>query len=179
VLQAQRNREPTEILSAVASRTGEAAFEVVTDANTELQLRHDRDRIERGRVKQRWLLPTKLLAAGRRPTALTRAGAKVGVVSNEGLLVLDLATGSIERRTGRITLAKGRAGELLGRETTTFVIGDEAQAMTLPEAGVSNRERGAGAHVAPFSVTLPDGRVAAVYHDSLVIAVPGGEASSP
>jgi hypothetical protein len=56
---------------------------------------------------------------------------------------------------------------------------DQVEGLTRSTVGFSDRERNAAADVPPFSLTLPGGRVAAVYQGSLVIAVPHGEASLP
>ena len=65
----QNGQRVGEPLSLIASRSGEAAFEIVTDAATEIAVEHNAERISRGRVNQRWLLPAHVV-----PVAAHRAG---------------------------------------------------------------------------------------------------------
>lgn len=170
----RREGRVEELLSVVTERAGEAAFEFVTTGEMELQVRHDRETIERGRVKQRWLLPTKLIAAGRSPVSIMRSGTKLGVVSRDGLMTFDLASGKLERRAGRFELARQNAGKLVAVETRSFALGEAGlQAYSAREARAAGEGR--SSVPAPFSVTLPGGRVAALHADQLVIAIPYGQ----
>jgi hypothetical protein len=170
------NGHAEELLSVVTSRGGEAAFEFIGDADSEMQLRHDHERLERGRVRQRWLLPTRVLAAGRRPTGLIRAGSKLGVVSSEALLTFDLHTGRVERKIGRFDLSKQPEGGVLASETKSFLLGGSEFAHVVPRPQTPSRP-GGDRVAAPFSITLPGNLVAALHDERLIIAVPYGEAT--
>jgi hypothetical protein len=162
------DRPATRLLTFTAERASEAAFEFVTDGMAELALRHDRDRLENGRVKQRWLVPIQVISVGREPSALVRAGSKLGVVSSDGIVTLDFETGRVDRRAGRFELAREPGAELVATETRRFIVGDAG----LIAAPMAREER--AAVPSPFSVALPRGRVAALHGDRLVIAIPYG-----
>lgn len=173
-LRTMRSGHVAEVISVLTGRDGEAAFEFISDADSEMQLRHDHERLERGRVKQRWLLPTRVLTAGRRPTGLIRVGTKLGVVSSEALLTFDLHTGRVERRIGRFDMSKQPEGGILVSETKSFALGGSEFTHVVP--GLQTPSRPGGDRVAaPFSITLPGNRVAALHDERLVIAVPYGE----
>ncbi len=156
----QRIGEPITLAS---SRAGEAAFELLTDTKTSIVLEHNAERLEEGRVYMRWLLPTQLTPISK-PSSLMRSGSKL-VVSGDGeAFTLDLNTGLILRGEGITQMMN--AGEVL--------TGDKLRQL-LP--GTQNERRNCALAVDsihPFSVTLPDGKIAAIYEDKLVIGVPWG-----
>jgi hypothetical protein len=87
-----------EPVSFVANESGESAFEFVTDRATELVVEHtNHEGTLKGRVHQRWLLPTHIIAVGDAPTALLRSGTTISVATRKGVVSLDVESGLILR----------------------------------------------------------------------------------
>jgi hypothetical protein len=160
----QNGQRVGEPLSLVAGRSGEGAFEIVTDAATDIVVEHSAESIPRGRVNQRWLLPIQVVAIGRVPTAILRSGSTVVAGGDGQVLTLNLESGSMSRRAGELELSRPAEG-LMATKARRFIVGGHREIGSHPSASQASR---------PFSITLRDGKIAAAFEDKLVIAVPWG-----
>lgn len=151
---------------------GEAAIEVITDDKTELIVEHDQEQITKTRLRQRWLLPTQILPVGGKPVRLDRSGSIINVLREGGLLSIDLANGMV-RQASDFKLSKRQQGLLVATETKDSLAGRPDYIVGRPETEVSARESMVK-NAQPFSLTLPDGKVVAVFEDQMVIAIPWG-----
>jgi len=159
-------------LHLVADTAGEASFELVTDAAGQLVLEHNRAPSVQGRLLQRWLLPTTVVDVGRAGRGLARSGSTLIVLQRDGLVEYDVSRGTTRRRLGRLRVQRLEAGRLeiveeIRRHIDGGTIG-RAAALLDP----ARRGHDTSTNAPPFSLTLRDGKVAALFENTLVIGRP-------
>jgi hypothetical protein len=149
------------------SRAGEAFVELLTDAKTELSLRHNKERLDRVRLTQRWLLPLRAIELGEPGLRLTRSGALVVVEQRSGIVVYDLETGQSRRQAGEFQVSKLPSGGFELLQQTRQRLGAAASEST--RAAATGQDR-APEMPPSCSVSLPGGKVAALFGTRLLIA---------
>jgi hypothetical protein len=156
----------------VAENTGGVSLELITDAATELVLEHDQEIISDGRVMQRWLIPTAVMDTGESGLSLVRSGPLIAVAQQGGIFMYNLSTGVSRHEVGQLQSAKLASGALEVIEQTRRVLDDRVTDRGVsppkPKRIVSEEPSAA----APFSLTLPGGKVAALLGSKLVIGIP-------
>jgi hypothetical protein len=160
------------VLRLASDRAGEASFELVTDAAGQLLLEHNDASSAQGRMLQRWLLPTTVVDVGRAGSGLMRSGSTLIVLQPDGLVEYDLSTGRTKQRLGRLRVHRLDGGRLEIVEDIRRHIGGGTigRAAALPDPVRLGHDTGTNAP--PFSLTLRDGKVAALYENKLVIGRP-------
>jgi hypothetical protein len=159
-------------LHLVADRSGEASFELVTDAAGELVLEHTHASSAQGHMLQRWLLPTTVVDVVREGRGLVRSGSTLIVLQPDGLVEYDMSTGRTKRRLGRLRVQRLETGRLeIVEEIRRSIDGETVgRAAALLDPAGSGHET--PTHAPPFSLTLRDGKVAALFENRLVIGRP-------
>jgi hypothetical protein len=152
-----------------AERAGEASLELLTDRDQQLVFEHNQDVLENGRVSQRWIVPLEMIDLGEAGESLTRAGGLIVVVNRSGILAYNLSSRSIARRMGVLQLQRLPNGTLAVIEQRQLMLdGDFTPEVVMR---ISNRDLPRNP-VPPFSLSLPHGKVAALYGNQLVIGIP-------
>lgn len=132
----------------VADRSGAATIELITDADIELRVDHTLTEVPAVRLAQRWLAPIQSVDLPPGATRLVQQAGGIAVVGEENAV---LSVHEVAARIGHYAVPAERL--------LTQTAGTRSQAVG-DEAG-SN-----------FSISLPDGRVAAMWDGRLLIAVP-------
>ena len=138
-----RNEHP---LQFIAPGSGSASFELLTDNTTEILIEHNHNTIPEGRVVQRWITLVHVIDIGEPGHSLVRSGSRIIVTQSNGHFTFDLSTALGKRQPGKL----------------------HSSAYALPK----QHGYGSATNNISFSLTLPGGKVAALFENKLVIGVP-------
>ncbi|AYC30979.1 hypothetical protein D3880_00630 [Pseudomonas cavernae] len=157
----------SQAMEFTAEHAGEASLEFITDPATNLFMEHNQDVIAAGRLLQRWVIPTEMIDIREPGLQLMRSGSMIAVAQRGGVFAHDLETGSNMRQPGELRLTKLATGGLEVMQQTRRHL---SRGLARKGPGQIAREIAPGA--LPFSLTLPGGKVAALYENKLFIGIP-------
>jgi hypothetical protein len=151
-----------------ADKTASLALELITDAETHLALQHTLNVAPEARLRQRWLMPQRILPLGGSARQIARDKNRLAIVTAHGVLTMDLKTGRQRQRAANIARLEKRDGDLYAVENYSYKIGELSGVTSVLGSTAPHAQE--PAQVPPFSVTLRDGRIVGAWGDKLVIA---------
>jgi hypothetical protein len=152
-------------------------IELVTDGATELRVNFQGASPKGMRMYQRWLLPTQTFELDGSPVQqLARAGTNLAVRQANGVVSVDLTSGRVSQHSVKLSNLQAEAGVLVGQDKQhryELTDGRMQQLSTAsPAQKNATRKKRSNPNLPPASVNLPDGRVAAIWGQKLVLAEP-------
>jgi hypothetical protein len=175
VYQLRDNVRDKNPLHFTATRPGSASFEMLTDASTEILVEHKHENIGEGRILQRWINPVHVIDIGEPGLSLVRSGSLLIISQSNGIYTFDLSSARGKRQVGEFRLSKiSKGGYELVQQTrkvlsgVTRVAGQKNYGLPQKEDDYQRKKD----RQTSFSLTLPGGRVAALFENKLIIGVP-------
>jgi len=153
-------------------------LELVTDGATELRVTFQGASPKGMRMYQRWLLPTQIIELGRSSVQqLARAGTTLAVRQANGLVSVDLTTGQVSAHKVTLRSLQAEGGVLVGEDGRHRYEFDGGRLRSSTAAKPARKKKTRESKplnllCPPASVNLPDGRVAAIWGQKLVLAEP-------
>lgn len=162
--------EKQQLFSTRIAMSGEASFEFMTEAQEELLIEHDGEKLPNGRVLQRWIIPTSITEMGGTAQNLLRSGSLIAVDQPDAIFLLDYVTGKQVRQRGQLQLSESGTGgfDIVERTHKRFRNSLSRSDELVMDVQIEERQQAPP----PFSLTLPGGKVAAIFGDKLVIGMP-------
>jgi hypothetical protein len=156
-------------IAFISENAGQGSVELITDAATDVILEHNQETIANGRIMQRWIIPTEMIDTDERGQRLSRYGSVINVIQKGGIFSHDVSTGLSVRQAGEIALSKSVSERHKVTEETRRPKDIGKGSITKKREQPISEIQG---YTPLFSLTLPGGKVAALFENKLVIGIP-------